>query len=75
MRFYIFFIFLFASTVYVQADDHVDDHSSKITSEEITYQAGDTKLTGYLAYDSSTENKRPGILVVHEQWGHNASIR
>ncbi len=44
-------------------------------TEELHYQAGDTSLTGYLAYDDSIEGKRPGILVVHEWWGHNAYAR
>ena len=75
MRFYIFIVFLFASFVCAQADDQTDKQSTKITSKEITYQVDDTKLTGYLAYDSSTDTKRPGILVVHEWWGHNEYAR
>ncbi|MGD8312998.1 MAG: dienelactone hydrolase family protein, partial [Gammaproteobacteria bacterium] len=35
----------------------------------------DTLLKGYLAYDDAVEGKRPGILVVHEWWGHNAYAR
>ena len=40
-----------------------------IKSEKITYTAGDTELTGYLAYDGSLTQKRPAVLVVHEFWG------
>jgi len=32
-------------------------------------------LKGYLAYDDSIKTKRPGILVVHEWWGHNEYAR
>jgi len=38
------------------------------------FSNGDT-LIGYLAYDAGKTGKRPGILVVHEWWGHNAYAR
>ena len=46
-----------------------------IVGEEVSYRAGDTLLKGYLAYDDAVQGKRPGILVVHEWWGHNAYAR
>lgn len=46
-----------------------------IVGEEVTYQAGDTALKGYIAYDKTITKKRPGILVVHEWWGHNEYSR
>ena len=42
-----------------------------ITTEEIKYKVGDTEFTGYLAYDDAIKGKRPGVIVVHEWWGHN----
>lgn len=48
---------------------------AELKTEEIHYQVGDTELTGYLAYDDAIEGQRPGILVVHEWWGHNAYAR
>ena len=47
---------------------------AEIKTEEIHYESGGTPLTGFLAYDDSAE-KRPGILVVHEWWGHNQHAR
>lgn len=44
---------------------------AKIISKEINYSDGETKMKGYLAYDDSIKGKRPGIIVVHEWWGHN----
>ena len=35
----------------------------------------DTNLRGYLAYDDSSEDARPGIIVVHEWWGLNDYIQ
>jgi dienelactone hydrolase len=46
-----------------------------VRGEEVTYTAGGTTLKGYLAYDAAKQGKRPGILVVHEWWGHNEYAR
>ena len=75
MKFYFFIVFLFALSVCVQADDQIDKQSSNIITKEIVYQVDDTTLTGYLTYASSTNTKRPGILVIHEWWGHNQYAR
>lgn len=40
-----------------------------IKTETIEYQAGDTKLKGFLVYDDAVKDKRPGILVMPEWWG------
>lgn len=47
----------------------------EIRGEPVEYVAGDTTMKGYLAYDDSFPAKRPGILVVHEWWGHNDYTR
>lgn len=46
-----------------------------IKGEEVTYSADTTQLKGYIAYDETLKGKRPGVLVVHEWWGHNAYSR
>lgn len=46
-----------------------------VKTEEIEYSHNGTKLTGYLAFDDSKPGKRPGVLVVHEWWGHNDHAR
>ena len=48
---------------------------SKITGEEVTYSADSVNMKGYLAYDVSKQGKRPGVLVVHEWWGHTPYAR
>jgi dienelactone hydrolase len=48
---------------------------SAIQGEEIVYQAGDTTLEGYIAWDASKRGPRPGVIVVHEWWGHNEYAR
>lgn len=47
----------------------------KIVGNEVTYSNDSTTMKGYLAFDESTTEKRPGILVVHEWWGHNEYSR
>jgi dienelactone hydrolase len=49
--------------------------AAALKSEEIVYHVGDKEFTGYLAYDDAVKGKRPGVLVVHEWWGHNAYAR
>lgn len=48
---------------------------AEIVTEEITYSDGDTTMKGYLAWDNAADEERPGVLVVHEWWGHNAYAR
>lgn len=46
-----------------------------VVGEEIAYQADGITMKGYLAYDKNQQGKRPGVLVVHEWWGHNEYAR
>jgi len=48
---------------------------AEIKTKEFDYKQNGTTLKGFLAYDSSIKGKRPGILVVHEWWGHNKHAR
>ncbi|MEE4301180.1 MAG: dienelactone hydrolase family protein [Pseudomonadales bacterium] len=49
---------------------------AEIRGEEIEYQDGSgTVFRGYLAYDDASAEPRPGVLVVHEWWGHNEYVR
>lgn len=46
-----------------------------VVGEEVEYRAGDTILKGYIAWDDAIQGKHPGVLVVHEWWGHNEYAR
>ncbi len=46
-----------------------------VVDQQVEYRSGGTVMKGYLAYDDAIKGKRPGILVVHEWWGHNEYAR
>ena len=46
-----------------------------VTGTEIKYKTDSTNMNGYIAFDANVQGKRPGILVVHEWWGHNEYVR
>ncbi len=46
-----------------------------IQGEEIVYELDGVDLTGYLAYDANQEGVRPGVIVVHQWWGHSDYVR
>jgi len=48
---------------------------AKIIKKPVAYQSEGFDLEGYLAYDDASAEKKPGVLVVHEWWGLNDSIR
>ena len=49
--------------------------SAKVVGKDVEYKSDGTTLKGYLAYDDSVKGERPGVLVVHEWWGHNDYAR
>jgi dienelactone hydrolase len=46
-----------------------------VKTETVKYQAGETALVGYLAFDDALPGQRPGVIVVHEWWGLNEHAR
>ncbi len=48
---------------------------AEVRTKTIEYRQGDTPLQGFLAWDDSAKNKRPGVLVIHEWWGLNQHAR
>ncbi|NJK89010.1 MAG: dienelactone hydrolase family protein [Myxococcales bacterium] len=68
-----FFISVLAPSVLLVASASVAE--AKIKTQEVKYQADGITMKGLIAWDDSIEEKRPGILVVHEWWGHNDYVR
>jgi dienelactone hydrolase len=46
-----------------------------IQTREVSYSQNGTTLKGLMAWDANAAGKRPGILVVHEWWGHDEHAR
>ncbi len=46
-----------------------------IVGEEVNYKQAGVEFTGFLAHDAGATDRRPGVLVVHEWWGHNQYVR
>ena len=73
------FILLSGMALYAGPQDTIDEKSeaksmgtaSKIMTKDIAYSAGGKTFIGYLAWDASRADRRPGILVVHEWLGLN----
>ncbi len=63
MKNFFWVIFFLLMSTYAQAE---------LVGEVVEYGKD---LQGYLVYDDSFKERRPGILVVHEWWGHNAYAR
>ncbi len=46
-----------------------------VRGEEINYQHNGVVMKGYIAWDDAVQGRRPGVLVVHEWWGHDEYAR
>lgn len=49
--------------------------SAAVQTRVVDYSQDGTPLQGLLAWNDATTGKRPGVLVVHEWWGHNEHAR
>lgn len=49
--------------------------SAIIKTKAVEYRHGDVVLQGWAAWEDGFKDKRPGILVVHEWWGHGPYAR
>lgn len=48
---------------------------AEVATEEVVYKQGEAELQGFFAWDDAAKTPRPGVLVVHEWWGHNEHAR
>ena len=49
--------------------------AAEVQTREIEYKEGEAVLQGLMAWDDASKGLRPGVLVVHEWWGHNEHAR
>lgn len=69
--------FLFACTSTEKESDRnsPEEVPTKVIGKVTSYATDSTEMIGYLAMDVNDSSKRPGVLVVHEWWGHNEYSR
>lgn len=48
---------------------------AEVQTQVIEYKHGNTVLEGYLAYDDDVQDKRPGVIVVHEWTGLDSYVQ
>jgi dienelactone hydrolase len=48
---------------------------AEVKTRVVDYTVGGVALQGLVAWDDAVTGKRPGVLVVHEWWGHNEHAR
>lgn len=48
---------------------------AEVQTKEVTYNGGGIAMKGFVAWDDAIQGRRPGVLVVHEWWGHNEHAR
>ncbi len=58
-----------------QAAEEKESNQIEVPKGEITYSADTIDMKGYFATKASTGTKVPGVLVIHEWWGHNDYAR
>jgi dienelactone hydrolase len=65
-------LFLFCFILFISCSDTKhEEHKSTIVSTEVDYYIDGITMKGFVAFDSAIKGKRPGVLIVHEWWGHN----
>lgn len=63
-----------ALIVFYGCSNKQNDESSIVT-KEVSYSSDSVTLKGFLAYNENQKDVRPGVIVVHEWWGHNQYAR
>lgn len=63
-------LFVLLSLAFITANSQ-----AAVTEKDLNYAVDGKSFKGYVVYDSSIKGPRPGIIVVHEWWGHNDYAR
>ncbi|WP_306533753.1 dienelactone hydrolase family protein [Geobacter sp.] len=53
----------------------VSTADAAVKGKVVEYRDGGVTMKGYLAWNDAVKGRRPGVLVVHEWWGHNEYAR
>lgn len=79
----LFLVALMATVVFASCKDKQKsiDTEKKVTetieleAQQVEYSTDSITMKGYLVHNKNTAEKRPGIIVIHEWWGHNDYVR
>ena len=52
-----------------------DAQTNNVIGQEFSYPSDSVDMMGYFAFDTSRTEPQPGVLIVHEWWGHNEYVR
>lgn len=74
-KYVIFFLSLFVVGACTKTETETQRTGVNVVGQEISYTAGDLTMNGYITQDENNFSERPGILVVHEWWGHDDHAR
>lgn len=80
---HLFFGALMAIFVFVSCKDKQKSSDTEKTvtetieleAQEVEYSTDSINMRGYLVHNKNVTEKRPGIIVIHEWWGHNDYVR
>jgi len=77
MKYFVFATYLLILFVVISCSEKNKpaNGGTDLVEEEIAYTSDSTTLKGFLVYDNNIKGKRPGVLIVHEWWGHNDYAR
>jgi len=59
----------------LDSTETMEEKNPSVVGKEVSYTFDGLTMNGYMAYDENAEGPQPGILVVHEWWGHNEYAR
>ena len=65
------FIIVLSSFTTLQAKTNMENPKTSIKEENVRYMLDTLHMKGFVAYNSSTVNKRPIVLIIPEWWGIN----
>lgn len=71
----LFGLTLWSSCTSESTEQQAEQPQVRLVEQEVQYTADSVTMNGYLVYDSAATGQRPGVLVVHEWWGHNDHAR
>ncbi len=57
------------------SEEVAEEKPVNVVGTNVTYSSDTVEMKGYFSYDANNTSKRPGVLVIHEWWGHNEYAR